>query len=731
MASPSTEILQEYAAHIKRICPSLPEVETIVHQLRSPSTGFGAHRITFPVFCTNGGASDAPKLCKIFEELHLWNEMLSHVRLELREATPGRLAVARINGLRPGNFNPPAAQRAVICLHWLLTVHYCVFSLEPDSLVLEIQPELFCDAIQHSISVRVVRIHGQENFISITPKVFEAIFGADKLEELHLDFVHIKTNEITLQPIVLAYIKHAPFLRTLILTRFWPMVKTTTIIEALEANSTISTLKIHLVDANTRAFGAFLANNHTITDLALVGKQDAGLLTPVFQALERNRALRKLSLQQFVLDVVDSTHLADMLTVNTTIQELSFSSCTWNNFPAGWLYGSSDMEVQLQAAKSRWESWWQVDTFAHGIRNSASLQRLRFDNNHFQNEEMLRLLRAVHEASQFRELCFENISCQSIAKIADAVRQTGTIGKFLVLECRSSCCYFADSISKVSSFPSTTVCTFYDLMPPQLAHICGTLANSDQVSAFDLHIKDLDANIDEDCAALVLAYLATTTALKCLRLRLKATREAWSTIIHGLCQNKSLEEFSLEDAFLDDSTVLGICSWVQKSRTLHHFICKCGFYCQCKALVQQLAQSLEDNHTLTFLLIDCNTVNDYKWQVINQVLSRNNSLVTRAAEFALGSTLKLCAAAYELVFWHPLVRKRVEAVYSVNEVEAREKVQDGVRRLQTDFWKLSGVVNEELSCYPSNVRRTQIDGLGFDAWVEIRKFLSVSDVSSS
>lgn len=730
MASRSTDILREYASHIAEICPSLPTAETLVSQLRSPLTGFGYHCITFPLFCTGGRGSEAPELCQIFQELHLWNELLSHARVELREVTPGRLAVARINQLRLVPINHQALQRAVICLHWLLTMHHCVFSLEPDSLVLKHHIELFCDSVQHARSVTVLRLCGQVNYITTIPKLFDAIVRTGNLEELHFDAVCLSTDEV--QSMLLAYIKNSAVLRTLTVNRFCPKFKTRTVVEALTANSTITTLKIQLEDADTRAFASFLANNNSLTELGLVGQKDSGLLTPVFQALEGNHTLVKLSLHQFELDVLDSVHLADMLTVNTAIEDISFSSCTWTNFPPDWLYESNEMQEKLQAAKARWESWWQVDTFADGIKNSVSLKRLQFDKNHFQYEEMLRLLNAVGEASRFQELCFENISCQSIDKIAVAVLLTGTMGKFVATECRSSCCYFSNSINKLRSFPSETVYSFYDLMPPQLGHMCAALANRDQVSALDLHMKELGVFIDKERAGLLGAYLASTRALRTLRMRLEATKEAWPIIIRGLCNNKSLEELSLGSAFLEYPSIQDICAWLQKSRTLYHFTYKCGFYDHGKeALVQQLVQSLENNYTLTFLRVDYYIKNDDNWQLINHVLSRNNSFVTRAVEFALGSTLKLVAAAFELVYWHPLLRRKVEQAYSVNAAEAQEKVLNSIRRLQADFWKLSGVVNEELSCYSSNERRTQIDSLGTDAWYEIRKFLSLSDVTDN
>lgn len=728
-----TTKLRNYAVHITTVCHSLPTVESLVRQLRSPATGFGNHRLTFPVACTHNSASDAQKLCQIFEELNLWNEILSHVKLELREVTPGRLAVARIDRIWVPQNKLQEVRRAVICLHWLLSEHRCVDSVEVDSVVLEYYPQLFCDAIKRSTSVKVVRLCGQGKLISTTPEVFRAIFQACSLEELHCDFIHLTEGAKELQSMLAAYIKKVAILGTLSLTRISPGFETEALVKALKANSTITSLTIQLRDLDTRSLAAFLANNSVLTDLtvgSITATSITGLLPPVFQALEGNTSLRKLSLHNFDLDVVDGTQLSDMLAVNTAIEDLSFCSCTWTNFPPCWLYGCCETQAKFQAAKARWGSGWHVDTLAQAIRNSSSLRRLRFDKNHFHSEELLRLLQAVNESSVFQQLCFEIIFCHSIAEIADAVLQTRTAGKFFATECISSSSYFANSVSRIASSPSATLYSFYDLMPVQLEEICTALTANDHVSALNLRMTASNAKVDEYCAALLAAYLSSTTALKDLRMRFQATGDTARIVLQGLCSNNTIEKLTLTDLFLNSSEVRDICAWVQKRRTLYHFVCVCEYYGNGEeVLIEQLLDILQTNHTLTFSRVDDYIENDSNWQVMSQLLGRNLTYVIRAAEFALGSTLKRCAIAFELVFWHPLVRSRLEDACAGNAEAAQKKIRDGLRRLDTDFWKLTGVVNEDFSCYPSNENRTQIDNLGFDAWTEIRKLLSVADVS--
>lgn len=144
--------------------------------------------------------------------------------------------------------------------------------------------------------------------------------------------------------------------------------------------------------------------------------------------------------------------------------------------------------------------------------------------------------------------------------------------------------------------------------------------------------------------------------------------------------------------------------------------------------MSQLWERLQFRYTLTHFCVDESYQNEPNFQAVKHLLRRNVSLVERAVHFILGSRLKICATAFELVSWHPLVLCRVQELASVSTSEALEKIRESSQRLNLDFWRLSGIVKEEFICHEAKGLELQIDQLGLDAWQEVRKFITVADV---
>ncbi|XP_077564569.1 uncharacterized protein LOC144180037 [Haemaphysalis longicornis] len=145
-------------------------------------------------------------------------------------------------------------------------------------------------------------------------------------------------------------------------------------------------------------------------------------------------------------------------------------------------------------------------------------------------------------------------------------------------------------------------------------------------------------------------------------------------------------------------------------------------------IIWKLSETLQNSYTLTSLRVDYFCPSNPQWQQVKNIVRRNSALVERAAHFVLGARTRICAAAYETVSWHPLVLRKVATLASVGEEEARQKLTEAEQALQNDFWRLSGVVKEELACENLGHGEVQIDQLGMDAWLTVRKFLNVSDI---
>ncbi|KAH9367311.1 hypothetical protein HPB48_021443 [Haemaphysalis longicornis] len=208
-----------------------------------------------------------------------------------------------------------------------------------------------------------------------------------------------------------------------------------------------------------------------------------------------------------------------------------------------------------------------------------------------------------------------------------------------------------------------------------------------------------------------------------------ATDEAVELIFDGLSKNKSLEKVTIIGWYPFDEVVPTIGDWLEQSAKLYHLAWACIFWPPTvSVLLCELRERLQNSYTLSYFYVDNNGQEEAKLQAVQNLIHRNASFVERAVGFVLGSRLKICATAFELVSWHPLVLYRVQELASVSESEAHEKIRESTQRLNLDFWRLSGIVKEEFVCYAAEGPELQIDQLGLDAWQEVRKFITVADV---
>ncbi|KAH9367247.1 hypothetical protein HPB48_007279 [Haemaphysalis longicornis] len=728
-----------YATHIKNVCPQLQSVSTLVRKLRSPDKWFSRHKITFPIACTDGNTEPGPKPCQIFDELLPWNRLLWFVKVELKETRPGKLAVVSLPNAIFRDINRDEVRCAAVGLYWLLSQHHCVVSVEPPKLLLENYPELFWSALEQSTSVQALKLSNYAFDDESASLFFSAVSRSARLERIEWDHIRF-LGDLSKQSCLTDWMTGVSSLKALKLTDIYGMSDARVFIEVLQTCPGLKELTVNaaLVTDDTITLYRLLSGSASLTQLTIVGNnmKPACNIKFLFEGLVVNNVLQKLSFQHFCFELAESTLLSDMLSVNATLQELLFSSCYWElctHPPA-----KNEARVQCEKAKDRWGPWWRVDPFVNAIKKSTSLQRLEFDEDLFIDEEMRRLLAAVKLNGSFKELCFRSLYRWPAIEFSHIVRDAGCTGKVAV-----DCCF-----SKSDQFMGAQVCTpelnsirkhsFYDLCPERLQDLCVVLKSCDNVVALELTLKV--GEVDEDCASFLANYLMSTTVLKEIDMNFHATSKAVALIIGGMSKNESLEKLSIRRWPEIDAPT--ICDWLERNTKLYYLLWlsfdpevaamlwmwPLDIQIRCRDLLKQLSLRLRCRYTLTYLCVEEVAEHEAEWQVVKNLLNRNASLVERAAHFVLGSSLKICTEAFELVSWHPLVLYRVQELAAVSASEAREKIRASLQRLKLEFWRLSGVVKEEFVCVEAKESEFQIDQLSFDAWQAVRKFLTVADV---
>ncbi|KAK8756919.1 hypothetical protein V5799_000380 [Amblyomma americanum] len=721
----------------------LRRVPSVLRSLVSVTTEFQWNGVPFPTTCTHNLGGQ--QVCRVLRDLPVWNELLSFLKAELREVSPGKLVVSRLQN--PYAFGWMHEERllehAAALFQRLLANHRCVVAVDVDCSAFDRHYKHFCDALRLSTSLKTLRlvgksepqfiVGGKEPQCSEICDLIVAVCEACQLEELECNEMSLLESGSTVQARFAEFVRKSTTLKTLSVTDLTWRTDHKVNMEPLLENSSVTKLTIDgacLATGCGASFFSYLARNSVLTELTVVkqSRHSPCNVEPLFKGLEKNSVLRKLTLRRFVFDLADASLVSGALIANTSLREVDFSSCEWS-FMNPWLSPGSLKQLAVQDAQAVWGEWWRVQLFVDALRGSTSLQKLVFGQNYFQDHELRRLLAAVKESETLCELRFDQLNHDSFWEFCEVLRETDTVGKVTVRQCYSNAACFADSLKRCELLPAVTSHSFRFLNTAYLQEICSALALHDSITAIHLRIDPLQHVIDEQCASSIATYLSSTTTLKEIYIDISATNASLNqVIVTGLSKNRSLERLGMYSCSLHDSDMHAFSDWLQQSRTL--YCLSCSFVCPTMScfLMNNLAERLRSSYTLTSLDIE-----RYLgfWQGVKNLLIRNALLTERAAHFALGSTLKECAAAFELVSWHPLVLDRVCQLAAVSTEEAKRMVVKSKRRLSKDFWQLAGVVKEELRCHERGDGKVQIDQLGTDAWLAIHRFLSVTDVVDS
>ncbi|KAL1478018.1 hypothetical protein MTO96_035296 [Rhipicephalus appendiculatus] len=112
---------------------------------------------------------------------------------------------------------------------------------------------------------------------------------------------------------------------------------------------------------------------------------------------------------------------------------------------------------------------------------------------------------------------------------------------------------------------------------------------------------------------------------------------------------------------------------------------------------------------------------------IRESVRRNQCSLNRALEFVLERRDdRRGAECFELFVGTPCMMTQLTAVGGIADVEARLKIIAAKRRIQENYFVLTGIVRRHMVCWPADVK--QIDALNPACWRAIASFLRLTDV---
>lgn len=706
-------------------------------QLQDFSSSYTESKVTSPELCT--AAENRP--CRIFESLHVWNEFLCHLRLELREQSPWELWLVALDYLGREGRSEPQRHQAANLVYWLLRNHRCVVGLQLNGWIeLSEYEDLLIGALCSSSKLKSLKLRSWcFEYLLRLPEIARAIGNSTALEELECGVMELWPDIIG--PLCSLVATSSSLSSLSLLDCRFNALDAKLLTNALSKSSTVNALSINSSclmpetgDYNM-GFTHYLGNSNTLTTLVIVRSAFGRLreLKAVVAALENNRTLSKVCLESFVVDCAAAKAIEKYLVNNSVIRSFSLKYCHWYEgglvrhrslSPCSERYDTDDFGV----LSGRVHPWLSI------LRNNRSLEELRLQLSGFSPAECAAFLKELSASPNLKKVTIEDLylyfSCRGRRTCNDAS------GK--------------ETVASASDRPDVVLlgCKQLRKIRVRFHDACDRLWFAMALEALHLcqHVTSLEidfnlSSIDERVACVAAEYIEKTKVLKSFTLTFEGSVDApgngssecrmW--LLSGLSRNGSVTKFTLKTMVLDELQSILLAKTVRSSTK----ICNLRLFATSRsidAFVNHLSPEFSENSTLVSIDFDVGIVAlTPQYFAVKEVVRRNFSLVTRAAHFVMGNSSRRCINALELVADSPALIDKVCELASVPEEEAIGKVRDGLRNLRglDDFMRATGVVSRRVSCERLSQGERRLDDLDDDSWFHVRSFLKTYHVLPS
>ncbi|XP_049516292.1 uncharacterized protein LOC125942173 [Dermacentor silvarum] len=719
--------LWSYCSSLNRLCPKLMPVTKIYADLRWSTTPFTSRSVVHKFGCTQGSGLSADGVCHVVTQLSTWNEVLVFINMELREGPPGQLSLLCLHGMC-GSCGLQARERhATILVHWLLTVHRCVTSIELDDNVIAnfcAYFPLYCDALQRSLGVRDLKVSAWSCSRDVSRSLVNSIICMGHLEVLRCealdlsaqDFIEYLESNVTLKELSVAYAFPRPDNPSVLL-------------KALHMNSSLSQLSIHsdCLDADSQDwFGEYIQRTATLRCIKIRNSSVCfpRSLVPVFQAVSNNKSVLRIDLVWFNLGIDEAWSFADLISVNHNLKIVNFIACLWSFsvYPLQYACTCSTIEVGHTERPAR-----RTAPLVCAFGPECSLEEITLDLRCFDAYDQKTLLYAVAANTTLKKVNVERLDFASANSLCEAIRETGTADRVhfpLVnvrgreLACVKKSC---GEVTKISLNIGT--------------HGTSTRREYLRVLTLCTHLTVLNLNIDgRVCKAeahLLSMFLRQSQCIREFCMSFYVRPSALRDILRGLSTNTALEKLVVTRCVLDKQSAALLASIVGDSETIWHFGYEAHCVASCRFLLIYLAKCLPSNTALVSL-----DVSEYRAVIrhsaaVKDVVRRNAALVDCAAHFVLGTRNRHCAEAFEHVASGRGIVARVQEMAAEPCADrARAMIREATRWLlgMIPFMKMAGVVKNDLSWDENVDYRERLEILPPECWLHVRQFIKVRDV---
>ncbi|KAL1484465.1 hypothetical protein MTO96_032560 [Rhipicephalus appendiculatus] len=445
-------------------------------------------------------------------------------------------------------------------------------------------------------------------------------------------------------------------------------------------------------------------------------------LDAIIGALFYNNTLSELNVTGFSIDRQNHKVITDMLSLNRGLKMFHMVDCAF--FPS---YTFKDRQPSVLCDRTSLTDLWIA-----ALAKNNTLEELTMDLSGIEPEVCSSFLPALVCNTSLKKVNIPTYRQNDVAMICRALRDTGVPESFFVGKHHVS----HDTVlelpecKELSHISVSAYCA--GNMAPMYTALC-LLPSCTHVKSLYLGMNGRMLN--GKVSSLIAQYLTDTTALKELQLKfyfgpLRSVDQSERTLLQALSNNKSIRRLSLTDLCINEDECRILVDTLQSSQSL----CYLSIYPNNSQVTVALIQMLSPNIESNYMLLDMRT-DWYKglcggWLSIEDVVRRNNSLVTRAAHFVTGARYHYCAAAAELVQFSPGLVEKVQELASVDENEAVRRIENSLKSFTEldDFMRLAGVVKGSVTCHRCEDGQKQLVDLNRDCWLHLREYLKVGDI---
>ncbi|XP_065295708.1 uncharacterized protein [Dermacentor albipictus] len=705
------------------------------------------------------------RVCPMLMEVNRLNPSLWPVGLDLTEAFPGQLSLARLYTAIPPNdmryLEPRAARedaaeggqrgatqaeqrRALSIVSHILKHHRCAIGADIAGFEFsDHQAKLLSNAlVQPKPSLRQVTLTSAHPNARLVQGFAAAVQSMNCLEDLAWTY---DTLDAAAANSLSAFFARTSTLTTLELTELHLKSSDAKILfDGLMKNSTITTLSLSacLVNGDPETTTVLLANYLKRADCkvhSLTFQRSCAEKAPSLAAVIDSISLKK-NVQTLVISGFFETRwnfllIAKLLNENKNLRCLDVMCASEDQLNDGETHIR-----QLRRLLQQHHSDPHFFRWLNALARHPSLEYLTADVSGFSVRECESLFKALVKTS-IKGVTVTGVRDENVVAIFRAVRSSGTAALVRIDSAyiaRTSTEEIADCKELLTQVIVNTDC--FDTSDA-IKEAMRQLSHCTRISSFKLRVKR-EAPLEASTRSIILRYLETAHTLREIVLKFPSSSEGDDTEAGGhsdylrtLSKRNNIEMLYLENVWLTDADASFLAVAIAKSKSLCEIALWADVRCEAamETFLRELSPRFNDNYAI-FALIHSPVTCAKECLHVQGVVRRNLALITLAAYFVEGVRNKRTAEALELVAGSRGLIRKVQELLSLTEEEAKARICAKVREIKrlNGYMRYAGVVRNTVKCKErSKSKGLQLDRLHEDCWQHIRQYLKVTDVLDS